>query len=184
MKRIVLISITAVALLLLALDLFIPEMGLDKVQGQDTGVEKAGGSNRNTPPSASIASGGGGTGYSGTSQASRKPSPPPSTQDSEAPPKSAYQVPQMYEADEYFQLYSEQGLSLLPSDATNLTPEAVTRADNWKRAGDWDQGLLRMNETFNASLDPSSALAVPAFQVPAFTPAVQMPAVPTCCVAP
>ena len=121
----------------------------------------------------------------GTSEASRKPLRKPSPPDSDAAPKSAYQVPQMYEADEYSRLYSEQGLSLLPSDATNLTPEAVTRADDWKRAGDWDQGLLRMNETFNASLDPASALAVPAFQVPAFTvPAVQMPAVPACCDAP
>ncbi len=175
MKRIGLITITAVALLLLALDLFIPEKG----------PKKGGGSNGNTPPSASIASGGGGTGYSGTSQASHKSSTPPSTQDSDAPPESAYQVPQMYEADEHFRLYSEEGLSLLPSDAANLTPEAVQRADDWKRAGNWDEGFAQMNETLNASLDPASALAVPALQVPAFTvPAVQMPAVPTCCVAP
>ena len=94
----------------------------------------------------------------------------------------------MYPVGEYSRLYLERQRSLLASDATNLNLEAVKHAGDWKRAGDWDQGFLRMQETFKASLDP--APAVPAFQVPPFqvppfqVPPVQLPAVPACCVAP
>jgi hypothetical protein len=83
------------------------------------------------------------------------------------------------EIGEYFRLYGERELSLLASDATNLNLEAA------KHAGDWnDQGFLRMQETFKASLDLASAPAVPDFQVPAVQMPFQVPAVPTCCVAP
>ena len=88
----------------------------------------------------------------------------------------------MYQVGEYYRLYGERQRYLLASDATNLNLEAVKHAGDWKRAGDWDQGFLRMQETFKASLDLASAPAVPDFQVPAVQmpfqlPAVQMPAV-------
>ena len=60
------------------------------------------------------------------------------------------------EIGEYFRLYGERERerSLLASDATNLNLEAVKHAGDWKRAGDWDnQGFLRMQETFKASLE-------------------------------
>ena len=90
---------------------------------------------------------------------------------------------------EYFRLYGERQRSLLAIDAANPNLEVVKHADDWKRAGDWDQGFLRMQETFKASLDLASAPAVPAFQVPAVqmpfqVPAVQLPALPACCGAP
>jgi hypothetical protein len=93
---------------------------------------------------------------------------------------------------EYFRLYGERQRSLLAIDAANPNLEVVKHADDWKRAADWDQGFLRMQETFEASLDPAPAVPafqlppfqVPAFQVPAFqVPPVQMPALSTCCVA-
>jgi hypothetical protein len=95
----------------------------------------------------------------------------------------------MYPVGEYSRLYLKRQRSLLASDATNLNLEAVKHAGDWKRAGDWDQGFLRMQETFKASLDLASAPAVPDFQVPAVqmpfqVPTVQVSAVPTCCVAP
>ncbi len=117
-------------------------------------------------------------------------SPPLSTPDSSTSPESADQGQQMYQVGEYVRLYGERQRSLLANGATNLNPEAVERAGDWKRAGDWDEGFLRMNETFKASVDPALAPAVPAFQVPAFqvppfqVPAVQLPTVPACCVTP
>lgn len=101
------------------------------------------------------------------------------------PSHSQEETPPTTHISEYSRLYGERQRSWLAGDATNLGPEAVKRADDWKRAGDWDQGFLRMNETLKAGLDPALPQAVPAFQVPPFqVPAVQIPAVPTCCVAP
>ena len=139
------------------------------------------GPHHSEPPPSSP--GGPGAGYSGTSNASQKPSPPPSAPHSDAAPESADQGQQMYQAGEYYRLYGERQRYLLSSDATNLNFEAVKHTGDWKRAGDWDQGFLRMQETFKASLDLASAPAVPDFQVPAVQmpfqlPAVQMPAFP------
>jgi hypothetical protein len=86
---------------------------------------------------------------------------------------------------EYFRLYGERQRALLAIDAPNPNLEIVERAGDWKRAGDWDQGFLRMQETFKASLDPAPVPAVPAFQARPFQlPAVQLPAIPACCGAP
>ena len=80
---------------------------------------------------------------------------------------------------EYFRLYGERQNALLASDSTNLNPEAVERAGDWKRAGDWDQGFLQMNETLKARMDPALPQAVPSFPVPGFqVPPVQIPVVP------
>ncbi len=107
---------------------------------------------------------------------------PRSTPDTSTPPESADQGRQTYQIGEYFRLYGERQRSLLASDSTNLNLEAVRHAGDWKRAGDWDQGFLQMQETLKASVDP--APAVPAFQIPPLqVPAVQLSAVPTCCVA-
>jgi hypothetical protein len=79
---------------------------------------------------------------------------------------------------EYFRLYGERQRSLLAIDAPNPNLEV-------EHAGDWDQGFLRMQETFKASLDPAPVPAVPAFQARPFQlPAVQLPAIPACCGAP
>ena len=85
---------------------------------------------------------------------------------------------------EYFQLYDKRQISLLGNDATDLSPEALNHADDWKRAGDWDQGFQMMQKTLNADVDPALPPAVPALQPPFQVPAVQVPALPTCCVAP
>ena len=61
---------------------------------------------------------------------------------------------------EYFRLYGERQRALLAIDAPNPNLEIVERAGDWKRAGDWDQGFLRMQETFKASLDPAPVPAV------------------------
>lgn len=114
----------------------------------------------------------------GTSNASDRTPPPPSTQASSTPPESADQVQQMYQVGEYSRLYGERQRSLLAIDAANPNLEAVKRAKNdWKRAGDWDQGFQRMQETLKTSLDPAPVPAMPAFQLPPVQlPAVQVPA--------
>jgi hypothetical protein len=84
----------------------------------------------------------------------------------------------------YSRLYGERQHSLLGNNATYLGPEAVERAGEWKRGGDWDRGFLRMNQTLQANIDPPLPRAVTGFQVLPFqVPAVQVPAVPTCCAA-
>jgi hypothetical protein len=113
---------------------------------------------------------------------------PGSTPDSPAASKAEDQEELKYKVSDYSRLYDERQRAALVGFATNPNLEAARHADDWKRAGDWDQGFLRMQETFKASLDP--APAVPAFQVPPFqvppfqVPPVQLPAVPACCVAP
>src|ERR1019366_4590985 len=189
MKRIVLIPIPAVALLLLALDLFTPEKGPDNLDFggvisdvfthyQKTKTDK---SSQNAVIKEKETSQYTGAQYERSDlikprgsvgeprEAHRRTS---NALDETSPPT---------QIGEYFRLYGERELSLLASDATNLNLEAVKHAGDWKRAGDWDnQGFLRMQETFKDSLDLASAPAVPDFQVPAVqmpfqVPAVQMP---------
>src|ERR1035437_7882905 len=189
MKRIVLIPIPAVALLLLALDLFTPEKGPDNLDFggvisdvfthyQKTKTDK---SSQNAVIKEKETSQYTGAQYERSDlikprgsvgeprEAHRRTS---NALDETSPPT---------QVGEYFRLYGERQRALLAIDASNPNLEIVERAGDWKRAGDWDQGFLRMQETFKASLDLASAPAVPAFQVPAVQipfqlPAVQLPA--------
>lgn len=196
MKRIALIPILAVALLLLALDLFTPEKGPDNLDFggvisdvfthyQKTKTDK---SSQNAVIKEKETSQYTGAQYErsdlinpGGVSASPGKRRTSNALDETSPPT---------QIGEYFRLYGERQRSLLAIDAPNLNLEAVKHAGDWKRAGDWDnQGFLGMQETFKASLDLASAPAVSDFQVPAVqmpfqVPAVQVPAVPTCCVAP
>src|ERR1035437_2795623 len=193
MKRIVLIPIPAVALLLLALDLFTPEKGPDNLDFggvisdvfthyQKTKTDK---SSQNAVIKEKETSQYTGAQYERSDlikprgsvgeprEAHRRTS---NALDETSPPT---------QVGEYFRLYGERQRALLAIDAPNPNLEIVERAGDWKRAGDWDQGFLRMQETFKASLDPAPVPAVPAFQVRPFQlPAVQLPALPACCGAP
>jgi hypothetical protein len=144
--------------------------GTSSTGGGSAGTSSAGGG------SAETSSAGGGS--AGTSSYKEAPVHPSRIK------HPSEETSQPIQLSEYSRLYGERQISLLGSDATNLSPEAVKHAGDWKRAGDWDQGFLTMQETFKATLDPALPAAVTAFQPPFQVPAVQVPAVPSCCVAP
>jgi hypothetical protein len=154
--------------------------GTSSTRGGSAGTSSTGGGSAGTSSagggSAETSSAGGGS--AGTSSYKEAPVHPSRIK------HPSEETSQPIQLSEYSRLYGERQISLLGSDATNLSPEAVKHAGDWKRAGDWDQGFLTMQETFKATLDPALPAAVPAFQPPFQVPAVQVPAVPACCVAP